>query len=162
MAFGAYMKGGTYEQKVEHGVCKQEAEVLKLDKGRNPITASMMRSPTDAVARALVSNGGARGGRIQRRERPDPMAERRILVAAYLSQPQSSSRWPSHLQNRQHQCRRLPLHHQIQPRGGTGVSRSRATRLAGLFFKKNAKLFTCLCLINLGVQRTRLHRSALM
>jgi viroplasmin and RNaseH domain-containing protein len=22
MAFGAYMKGGTYEQKVEHGVCK--------------------------------------------------------------------------------------------------------------------------------------------
>jgi viroplasmin and RNaseH domain-containing protein len=53
MAFGAYMKGGTYKQKVEHGVCKQEAEVLKQDKGRNPITPSMMRSPTDAVAQAL-------------------------------------------------------------------------------------------------------------
>jgi hypothetical protein len=27
MAFGVYMKGGRYEQMVEHGVCKQEAEV---------------------------------------------------------------------------------------------------------------------------------------
>ena len=40
--FGAYMKGGTYEQKVEHGVWKQEAEVLKWDKGGNPITPSMI------------------------------------------------------------------------------------------------------------------------
>ena len=42
MAFGAHMKGGIYEQKVEHGVCKQEAEVLKRDKGGNLITPSMI------------------------------------------------------------------------------------------------------------------------
>jgi len=42
MAFGAYMKGGTYEQKVEHGVFKQKAEVLKREKGRNPITFGMI------------------------------------------------------------------------------------------------------------------------
>ena len=42
MAFGAYMKGGTYEQKVEHGVCKLEAEVLKRDKGGNQITPNMI------------------------------------------------------------------------------------------------------------------------
>jgi len=36
------MKGGTYEQKVEHGVCKQEAEVLKRDKGGNPIIPRMI------------------------------------------------------------------------------------------------------------------------
>ena len=42
MAFGAYMKGGTYEQKVEHGICKQEAEDLKRDNGGNLIMSSMI------------------------------------------------------------------------------------------------------------------------
>ena len=42
MAFGAHMKGGIYEQKVEHGVFKQKAEVLKREKGRNPITFGMI------------------------------------------------------------------------------------------------------------------------
>ena len=42
MAFGAYMKDDTCEKKVEHGVCKQEAEVLKRDKGGNLITPSMI------------------------------------------------------------------------------------------------------------------------
>ena len=42
MAFGAYMKDGTCEKKVEHGVCKQEAKVLKHDNGGNPITLSMI------------------------------------------------------------------------------------------------------------------------
>ena len=42
MAFGAYMKDGTCEKKVEHEVCKQEVEVLKRDKGGNPIMPSMI------------------------------------------------------------------------------------------------------------------------
>ena len=42
MAFGAYMKDGTCEKKVEHEVCKKEAEVLKRDKGGNPIMPSMI------------------------------------------------------------------------------------------------------------------------
>ena len=42
IAFGAYMKDDTCEKKVEHGVCKQEVEVLKRDKGGNPITPSMI------------------------------------------------------------------------------------------------------------------------
>jgi len=42
ITFGACMKGGTYEQKVEHGVFKQKAEVLKREKGRNPITFGMI------------------------------------------------------------------------------------------------------------------------
>ena len=42
MAFGAYMKDGTCEKKVEHGICKQEAEDLKRDNGGNLITSSMI------------------------------------------------------------------------------------------------------------------------
>jgi len=42
MAFGAYMKDGTCEKKVEHGVYKKEAEVLKQDKGGNTITPGMI------------------------------------------------------------------------------------------------------------------------
>ena len=42
MAFGAYMKDGTCEKKIEHGVYKQEAEVLKRDKCGNQITPSMI------------------------------------------------------------------------------------------------------------------------
>ena len=42
MAFGAYLKDGTCEKNVEHGVCKQEAKVLKRDKGGNPIMPSMI------------------------------------------------------------------------------------------------------------------------
>ena len=36
------MKDGTCEKKVEHGVYKQKAEVLKQDKGGNPITPGMI------------------------------------------------------------------------------------------------------------------------
>jgi len=36
------MKDDTCEKKVEHGVCKQEVEVLKRDKGGNPITPGMI------------------------------------------------------------------------------------------------------------------------
>jgi viroplasmin and RNaseH domain-containing protein len=39
LAFDVYMRGATYEEKVEHEVHKREAEVVKGEEGSKPITS---------------------------------------------------------------------------------------------------------------------------